>query len=104
LADGSIRIIIPRNAKIPVQETTIVYNSVTAESLQVDLYQGDNLLASQNEHIGQLIYEYGREVAAGKGEVIVGITVESAGTIRFSCKELLKAPVEVVLARDGSRV
>lgn len=104
MADGSARIIIPRNSKIPVQEQTVLFNAVSADKLQVNLYQGDAVMASQNELIGQLVYEYGRTVPAGEGEVIVSITVEVGGTIRFSCKELLKSPVEVVLNRDGCRL
>lgn len=99
MSDGSARVLIQRNSKIPVQETTVVYNSIDSDSLQVNLYQGDSLLASQNEMIGQLTYKYGDIIPAGEGEVIVGITVDADGTIHFSCKELLKPPMEVVLDR-----
>lgn len=104
MADGSARVLIQRNSKIPVQETTVVYNSVASDSLQLNLYQGDSVLASQNELIGQLTYSYGGVIPAGEGEVIVGITVEVDGTIHFSCKELLKAPVEVVLDRTKTSI
>lgn len=104
MSDGSARVLIQRNSKIPVQETTVVYNSVASSKLQVNLYQGDSLLASQNELIGQLVYEYGKLMPAGDGEVIVGITVEVDGTIHFSCKELLKAPMEVVLDRTQTSI
>lgn len=104
LSDGSSRVIIPRNSKIPVQETTIVYNDIASERLRLNLFQGDSLIAASNEKIGQLVYEYGRLVPAGEGEVIVGITVEPTGVIRFSCKELLKAPVEVVLDRTKTSI
>lgn len=104
LADGSARVLVPRNAKIPVEETTVVYNNVAAERLELCLYQGDSAIASQNELIGQLIYNYGRLVPAGEGEVVVGISIESGGLIKFSCKELLKAPVEVVLDRTNTSI
>lgn len=104
MADGSARVLIPRNSKIPVQETTVVYNSVASNKLQLNLYQGDSLLASQNELIGQLTYSYDGVIPAGEDEVIVEITVEVDGTIRFSCKELLKAPVGVVLDRTKTSI
>lgn len=104
MADGSARALIPRNSKIPVQETTVVYNSVASNKLQLNLYQGDSLLASQNELIGQLTYSYDGVIPAGEGEVIVEITVEVDGTIRFSCKELLKTHVEVVLDRTKTSI
>jgi molecular chaperone DnaK (HSP70) len=104
LVDGSARILIPRNSKIPVQETTVVFNAITADKMRVKLYQGDSLLASQNELIGELMYDYGEVRRADDGEVIVGIIVEANGTIRFSCKELLKPPVEVVLSRTQTSI
>lgn len=104
MSDGSARVLVQRNSKIPVQETTIVYNSVASDKIQLNLYQGDRLLASQNELIGSLTYNYGSVIPAGEGEVIVEITIEVDGTIRFSCKELLKAPVEVVLDRTKTSI
>lgn len=100
--DGTARVIIPRNSKIPVEETTVVYNACESQNLRVNLCQGDNLLASYNERIGQLIYDYGKVVPAGEGEVIVGIMVDVDGTIHFSCKELLKPAVTIVLDRTGA--
>lgn len=102
LADGTVRVLIPKNAKIPVQETTIAYNSIASDCLQLNLFQGDSLMASQNECIGRLTYNYGEVKPAGEGDVIVGIRVHGDGTIHFSCKEPLKAPQEVVLDRTGS--
>lgn len=104
LEDGTVRTIIPRNAKIPVHEKTMLINANESRCLQVDLYQGDSVLASQNERIGQLLYDYGEVVPAGEGEVVVEITVKEDGTILFSCKQLLRPPVEVVLNRNGSRL
>lgn len=99
MADGTAHVIIPKNAKIPVQETTVVYNSIESDHLQLNLFQGDSLLASQNELIGQLVYNYGEVKPAGEGDVVVGIEIHGDGTIHLSCKELCKAPQEVVLDR-----
>ena len=99
LADGTCHVIIPRNSKIPVSDTTIAYNHIESSKLRATLWQGDNLLTSDNEFIGTLLYDYGRVVAPGEGEVIVGVSVDADGTIHFSCKELLREPVEVVLER-----
>lgn len=99
MADGCVSKIIEANSKIPVTETQVFYNSITADALRVKLYQGDALIAADNELIGELVYSYGRIVPAGEGMVTVEITIEADGTIHFSCKELLKPPVEVVLDR-----
>lgn len=99
LHGGMVKELIPRNSKVPIQETTVVINPLETDELTLNLYQGDAPLAAQNEHIGQLIYSYGRIVPPGEGEVIVGISVAADGVITFSCKELLKPPVEVTLRR-----
>lgn len=99
LHGGMVKELIPRNSKVPIQETTVVINPLETDELTLNLYQGDAPLASQNEHIGQLIYNYGRVVPPGEGEVIVSISVAADGVIKFSCKELLKPPVEITLRR-----
>lgn len=101
LADGTSRIIIPRNSKIPVEEMIVVYNHSQSDKLMIDLYQGDSFLRKDNEKIGQLIYPYGRVMAPEEGEVHVGIKVEANGVIRFYCKELLKPAVEVIIDRGS---
>jgi molecular chaperone DnaK (HSP70) len=99
LADGTVATLVPKNSKIPIEETTILYNHTASSTLRVDLFQGEALLASMNECIGTLAYDYGEVKPAGKGEVIIGIRVDSSGIITLSCKELLKDPVQVVLDR-----
>lgn len=99
--DGTVRPIIMKNSKIPVEETTVLYNSVASQLLRVNLYQGDSLLAKSNECIGTLVYDYGHIVSESEGEVIVTVSVESSGIIRLSCKELLKESVEIVLDRKS---
>lgn len=101
MADGTCRVVVPQNSKIPVEETTIVYNNIEADCIRVNLWQGDALMADSNEFIGTLLYKYGRMVPPGEGEVIVTIRIDPDGTIHFSCKELLHDPVEVVLERVG---
>lgn len=99
LHNGTSHVIIPRNSKIPVEETTIVVNPVETDELTVRLWQGDSFLAKDNEFIGSLVYNYGKVVPPGEGEVIVGLRVDSDGSIHFSCREVLGKPVEVVLQR-----
>lgn len=104
LADGTVRTIIEKNSKIPIVETTIVVNDKPSDKLRVNLYQGDSLLSKSNECIGTLVYDYGEVKDSYMGEVIVEISVEASGVITFSCKELLKPPVTVVLDRSLSEV
>lgn len=104
LADGTVRTIIDKNSKIPVEETTFAVNNVASDKLRVKFYQGESLLAENNECIGELVYDYGEVKDALCGEVIIGISVEQSGVITFSCKELMKKPVVVTLDRGISKI
>ena len=104
LADGTVRTIIEKNSKIPIEETTFAVNNVKSDNLTVKFYQGESLLAENNECIGELVYNYGKVKEALCGEVIIGIAVESSGVITFSCKELMKKPVVVTLDRGISKI
>lgn len=104
LADGTVRTIIEKNSKIPIEESTFAFNNVASDKLRVKFYQGDSLLASNNECIGELVYDYGEVKDALCGEVIISIAVEQSGVITFSCKELMKKPVVVKLDRGISKI
>ena len=102
MSDGTSKTIIPRNSKVPAEETTIAYNNIESDRIDLLLCQGDSILWKDNEVIGKLTYNYGQTMPAGEGEVIIGIRIDANGTIHFSCKELGKAPVQVVLDRTKS--
>ena len=97
--DGSARHIISENSKVPIEETTFIYNNNKSQFLRVNLYQGNSLIAANNELIGTLVYDYGKIMEPTEGEVIVTVTVEHDGIIHFSCKQLLGESVEVTLDR-----
>lgn len=99
LHNGTSYVIIPRNSKVPVEETTVVVNPVATDELTIRLWQGDALMAKDNEYIGMLVYPYGRVMPPEEGTVVVKVRVEADGFIYFSCKELLGQPVEVKLRR-----
>ena len=100
LSDGTVRTIIPNNSKVPVTDSTMAYNNVASDKLQLDIYQGDSILASQNEHIGRVVYDYGRVMEAYDGCVEVTMSVDASGVITFTCQELLKEPIITKLKRD----
>lgn len=101
LSDGTVRVIIDKNSKLPISNNTMVYNDVASDEMKVDIYQGDSMLASGNEHIGTVVYNYGEVKEALEGSVIIEMSVDKSGVITFSCKEMLKEPVVVKLERDG---
>lgn len=100
LSDGTVRVIIDKNSKLPISDSTMAYNDKASDKMQLDIYQGDSKLASQNEHIGRVIYDFGRVVEAYDGCVEVTMAVDTSGVITFTCQELLKEPVVTKLVRD----
>lgn len=101
LSDGTVRVVIPKNSKLPISNSTMVYNNVDSDILRVSIYQGDSMLAANNECIGTVEYDYGEVKAAMEGNVFIDMSVDKSGVITFSCKELLKEPKIVTLTRDA---
>ena len=61
------------------------------------------MFIKDNEHIGQLIWEYDCVKGVQEGQVIVNIAIDNSGVITFSAHELLKPPKSVTLKRDSIR-
>ena len=101
LYDGTVSNIIPANSKIPLTAEKIFSNPVQATSLILDLYQGESMFIKDNEHIGQLIWEYDCVKGVQEGQVIVNIAIDNSGVITFSAHELLKPPKSITLKRDS---
>ena len=100
LHDGTVSNIIPANSKIPLSMEKMFTNPVDASSLILDLYQGESLFIQDNEKIGTLIWDFGRNVEAQGGQVIVEISVDNKGVISFTASELLKPPKTIILERN----
>lgn len=101
LSDGTVQVVVPANSKIPMSTENMFTNPVDAKSLILDLYQGENMFAKDNEMIGQLIYDYEEPKAAGTGQVLVTVSIDSMGVINLEAKELLGAPKVIVIKRNS---
>lgn len=88
-SDGRTLTVIDANTSVPCKNSIIVSNSSASDRLQLNLYQGDSIAATENEYIGQMEYLYGREVAAGDGIVEITVTVRSDGVIEVSAVDIL---------------
>lgn len=99
LYDGTVDTIVPTNSKIPLAIEKVFSNSVEANKLQLDLYQGESMFAKDNDCIGRLVWEYDELMPANEGQVIVKVEIDTSGVITFSVCELLKPPKIVVLDR-----
>lgn len=86
---GQAVTIIDKNTTIPVEQTLTVSNDIKSDILNIDLYQGDSIMASNNEHIGTLRYKYDHIMEPGEGIVEILIRVDRDGRIHLEGRDIL---------------
>mgnify|MGYP002316460408 FL=1 len=86
---GRAKTIIEKNSIIPIRSSIQVCNSTKARYLELKLYQGDSIVAAENEYIGTLSYDYGYEVEADEGEIEVEVQVDRNGLITLKGIDIL---------------
>ena len=100
LYDGTCSVVVPHNSKIPLSMEKVFTNPVDAAKLELNLYQGEHVLAKDNDYIGQIVWEYDSPRPARTGQVIVTLTIDASGVITFTAGELLHKPKVIVLKRE----
>lgn len=85
---GMAEVIIEKNTIIPVTEVKVFDNTEDTQYLNVNLYQGDSILCSENDYVGTLVYDYGEVRPAHTGIVEIEITVDRNGRISLSCTDI----------------
>lgn len=85
---GMAEVIIEKNTIIPVTEVKVFDNTEDTQFLNVNLYQGDSILCSENDYVGTLVYDYGEVRPAHTGIVEIEITVDRNGRISLSCTDI----------------
>lgn len=86
---GRAKTIIDKNSIIPIRSSIQVTNSVRSRYLELRLYQGDCLLAAENEYIGTLVYDYGEVVEEGQGYIEVEVKVDRNGIVTLKGIDIL---------------
>lgn len=97
--DGTVSVVVPANSKIPLSLEKMFTNNEESDKLELELYQGQNIMAADNEHIGTLLYEYGTVQPPRGGHVIVNISIDMSGIITFTAKNLLGSAKTITLRR-----
>lgn len=82
--------IIEANTVVPCKGTVVVSNGKKSDVLSLKLYQGDSLIAANNDYIGTLRYDYGRVVEEGTGMVEVTVHVGLDGIITLEASDVLE--------------
>lgn len=85
---GMADVIIEKNTLIPTSEIKMFDTPVKSRYLEVNLYQGDDILCRNNDYIGTLVYDYGEEREPGDGFVEIEVTVDHNGRISLACTDI----------------
>lgn len=97
LENGAIKQIIAPDSKVPVRGVTRIVNASNAEGLSLRVYQGNHLLASQNQYVGTMDFTYREPQVAGEGEVYLEMSVDTNGVLELSAREALEEEQKVTL-------
>lgn len=93
--------IIANNTTIPCSGSILVHNSDKSDELRLRLYQGDSILAANNDYVGTMKYRFDRVLEPGEAYVEVTVNVDRNGVILLSAEDLSlnsdKQEVELVL-------
>lgn len=86
---GKTTTIIESNTTTPCANKIVADNSTKSDKLQLKLYQGNSIIASNNAYVGTLEFEYSEEMEPGEGIVEVTVEVSVDGVISLSAFEML---------------
>lgn len=81
MSTGMTETIIEKNTTIPTSETYLISNNEDTRYINLNLYQGDEVMASQNSYIGTLVYDYGKVMPKGTGVVDVEVRIDRNGQV-----------------------
>lgn len=90
LASGITETIIEKNSVIPTSETHLICNDEDTRYINLNLYQGDGVMAVQNSYIGTLVYDYGQIMTKGTGVVDVEVRVDRNGHVTLLATDLTR--------------
>lgn len=86
---GMSATIIEKNTTIPVTETITVSNGISSDKLEIRLYQGDSIVAANNDYIGTLVYQYDKVMEPEEGFVDISVTVDRDGRVSLVGTDVL---------------
>lgn len=96
---GMTETIIEANSIIPISESKIFTNDYADDKIDINLFQGDAILASENDYIGTLRYPFGRMLKPNEGRLEVTVKVDRNGIITLECMDLTTCEVREVKLR-----
>ena len=96
LDTGMTETLIEENSNIPISESRVFTNSQDGSTLNINVHQGNDVLASKESFIGQLIFDFGRFVKAGEGMLEVTATVDRNGILQITGMDLFNCETKTI--------
>lgn len=97
LATGFTQFLIPANSKLPIVSNSLLMNNEQASTLHLNIVQGNNKLAKNNDSIGELDFNYKSIQAPNEGLVLFTITVNTDGVVNIKCRDAFNEVVSIEL-------
>lgn len=106
MINGTVKHVIMKDSRLPITQMKPFVNPEPTKKLQLQIFQGDSNLICNSQLLGELMYDYGEDMPAGKGLVNVKLSVDRDGTISIAARQGRKKEQKLTLNRklDVSRV
>lgn len=88
LHNGASYTVFSENTVIPASTKVIINNKEETDTVNIDIYQGNDIFTINNEYIGTLEYKYGRIVQPSIGILNLYVKVSYDGIVDVSAYEL----------------
>lgn len=96
LNTGMTETVIEENSNIPISESRMFTNPEPGSALNINVYQGNDILAAKNEFIGTLTFDFGRQLQPNEGMLEVTITVDRNGILHVCGMDLLTCETKTI--------
>lgn len=100
LKDGTSKVLIPKGTKLPCEESKLLTSTERCSGLNIKVYQGESIIASNNYFIGNLKYEFDEVKEPCEANVFITISVDNDGIITVKGKEPGRKVQTITLDRE----
>lgn len=94
-----LEVIVPKNSRLPFHSTSthIISETSAVDSAKISFYEGDSILVSDCEHLGDLDFKFKQTKAPGASVYDIDVRVDLNGKVTVECSEILEEPQTVIM-------
>ena len=88
------------NTILPASVEVYVSNKDKSNTLKLSFYQGNSLTVTNNEFIGEMVFDYGKVYDKGEAHNLIGVSASVDGVIHLQVRDMFTGKVsEAILSR-----